>query len=43
MYQQAAASGARYVGRNESLWEHQGEAVIQWGYGAPELSCRKQP
>ncbi|HEU6456310.1 MAG TPA: MliC family protein [Roseateles sp.] len=43
MYQQAAASGARYVGRNESLWEHQGEALIQWGYGAPELSCRKQP
>lgn len=41
MYQQAAASGTRYVGRNESLWEHQGEATIQWGYGAPELLCRK--
>ena len=41
MYQQPAASGARYVGRNESLWEHQGEALIQWGYGTPELSCRK--
>lgn len=43
MYQQPAASGARYAGRNESLWEHQGEALIQWGYAAPELTCRKQP
>ena len=41
MYQQPAASGTRYVGRNESLWEHQGEATIQWGYGATEMLCRK--
>lgn len=40
MVAQPAASGARYQGRNESLWEHQGEAVITWGYGAPELRCR---
>lgn len=40
MYQAAAASGTRYVGRNEFLWEHQGEATIQWGYGAPEMRCR---
>ena len=42
MYQQPAASGTRYAGRNESLWEHQGEALIQWGYGAPEQSCQKR-
>ena len=27
-------------GRNESLWEHQGEALIIWGYGAREMRCR---
>lgn len=43
MYRQPAASGARYAGPNESLWEHQGEALIQWGYGAAELNCRTQP
>jgi uncharacterized protein len=41
MVQQPAASGARYAGRNESLWEHQGEATIQWGYAAAEMLCRK--
>ena len=35
-----AASGARYAGRNESFWEHQGEARVVWGYGAPEMTCR---
>lgn len=39
MFQSPAASGARYEGRNESLWEHQGEATVVWGYGAPELRC----
>jgi len=39
MVQQISASGARYQGRNESLWEHQGEATIVWGYGAPEMHC----
>lgn len=34
-----AASGARYTGRNESLWEHQGEVRVVWGYGAPEIVC----
>lgn len=37
-----AASGARYVGRNESFWEHQGEVRITWGYQAPETTCVKQ-
>ncbi|WP_319586431.1 MliC family protein [uncultured Desulfobulbus sp.] len=39
MVQQQSASGARYQGRNESLWEHHGEALITWGYGAPEMRC----
>jgi uncharacterized protein len=42
MVQQPAASGARYQGRNETLWEHQGKAAITWGYGSPELHCRVQ-
>jgi len=41
MYRIRSASGARYRGRNESLWEHQGEALITWGYGAPEMRCTK--
>lgn len=39
MFQQVAASGAKYQGRNESFWEHQGVATITWGYGAPEMRC----
>ncbi|HQR56878.1 MAG TPA: MliC family protein [Burkholderiaceae bacterium] len=39
MFQQIAASGAKYQGRNESFWEHQGVATITWGYGAPEMRC----
>ena len=42
MYQQLAASGTKYHGRNETLWEHQGEARITWGYGSPEMHCRVQ-
>jgi len=40
MYLQPSASGTRYQGRNESFWEHQGEALITWGYGAREMRCR---
>lgn len=40
MYLQPAASGARYQGRNESFWEHQGEATVVWGYEAPEMKCK---
>lgn len=43
MVQQPSASGARYQGRNESLWEHRGEATVVWGYGAPEMRCVAQP
>ena len=43
MFQQPSASGTRYQGRNERFWEHQGEARVTWGYGAPEMRCRKVP
>jgi len=43
MYLEPSASGSKYRGRNESLWEHQGEATIVWGYGRPAMRCRKQP
>lgn len=43
MYRQPSASGTRYQGRNESFWEHQGEARVVWGYEAPEIRCRKRP
>lgn len=39
MTQQPAASGSRYQGRNESYWEHQGEARVVWGWQAPALHC----
>lgn len=42
MYVQPSGSGARYQGRNESFWEHQGEVLIIWGYGASEMRCRKK-
>jgi len=42
MYQQPAASGTRYQGRNDSFWEHQGMATVVLGYGAPEMRCKKQ-
>lgn len=43
MLQAPSASGARYQGRNESLWEHQGEATIVWGFQAPEMRCQVAP
>ena len=42
MFIEPSGSGARYVGRNESLWEHQGEALIVWGYGSPQLRCMRR-
>ncbi len=41
MYAQPSGSGSKYQGRNESFWEHQGEAVVTWGYEAPEMRCKK--
>jgi uncharacterized protein len=43
MYLQPSGSGARYQGRNETFWEHHGEASITWGYGAPEMHCKQAP
>ena len=43
MYLQPSGSGAKYQGRNETLWEHHGEALVIWGYGAPEMHCQKMP
>ncbi|HYQ72158.1 MAG TPA: MliC family protein [Gammaproteobacteria bacterium] len=43
MYLQPSGSGTRYAGRNETFWEHQGEATITWGYGAQPMQCTKAP
>ena len=43
MYVQPSGSGAKYQGRNETFREHQGKALITWGYGAPEMHCEKTP
>lgn len=40
MFVQPSGSGAKYQGRNESLWEHQGEAKVVWGFEAPEMTCK---
>ena len=39
MVRSPAASGAKYTGRNESFWEHQGEAMVTWGFEAPVMRC----
>ena len=43
MYLQPSGSGSKYQGRNETLWEHHGEALIIWGAEAPEMRCQKTP
>lgn len=43
MYLQPSGSGTKYQGRNTVFWEHQGEALITWGYGAAEMRCEKKP
>ena len=40
LYQQPSGNGAKCQGRNETLWENQGEAMITWGYGSPDMRCR---
>jgi uncharacterized protein len=42
MYLQRSASGAKYQGRNETFWEHHGVALVIWGYGEPEMHCKKK-
>lgn len=41
MFLQPSGSGAKYQGRNEIFWEHQGEALITWGHGSPAMHCKK--
>lgn len=41
MFLQPSGSGSKYRGRNETFWEHQGEAAVTWGYEAPEMICSK--
>jgi hypothetical protein len=36
-----AASGSRYQGRNETFWEHHGEATVTWGLEASSMVCRR--
>jgi uncharacterized protein len=43
MVGQSSGSGAKYQGRNETFWEHQGEATIAWGYEIPEMRCMRKP
>lgn len=43
MYLQRSGSGTKYQGRNETFWEHQGEASITWGYGTPQMRCHRAP
>lgn len=43
MYLQPSGSGAKYQGRNETLWTQQDEALITWGYGTPQMRCTKAP
>ena len=43
MYLQPSGSGSKYQGRNESFWEHHGEATVVWGYGSPEMRCSQKP
>ena len=39
MFLEPSGSGSKYVGRNESLWSKGDEALVVWGYEAPEMSC----
>jgi hypothetical protein len=43
MYLEPSGSGSKYQGRNESFWDHQGEATIVWGYGSSAMRCAKRP
>ena len=39
MVLQPSGSGSKYQGRNASLWEHDGEALIVWGHGSKNMRC----
>ena len=40
MFLQPSASGSRYVGDDESLWEWHGRTRIVWGYRNPEMQMQ---
>ena len=42
MYLQPSGSGSKYQGRNESCWEHHGEAIVIWGYGSTKMRCKQR-
>lgn len=42
MFAVASGSGARFIGRDASLWEHPGETAIQWGSNTAEMRCLRQ-
>jgi len=39
MYLQPSGSGSKYQGGNEMLWVKGSEALITWGFEAPEMRC----
>jgi uncharacterized protein len=41
MYQTPSASGSRYLGRNESFWQHQDEVTLHWGANNAALHCQQ--
>ena len=41
MYIQPSASGSKYQNRNETFWGKHSEALVTWGYGTPEMRCKK--
>ena len=41
MVLQPAASGSQYQGRNESIWIKGDEALVVWGFEAPQMRCQK--
>ena len=41
MYLAPSGSGAKYEGRNETFWEHGGEATVTWGFEAKPMRCTK--
>lgn len=42
MVLQPSASGSKYQGRNETFWEHHGEAMLTWGFEAAQMKCFRQ-
>ena len=43
MYLEPSASGAKYIGPNETFWSHGNEALIAWGYHASDMICQRRP